>query len=127
MNAPTLVNTHAPIAASVIHAPSADRCRAVVAVSGIPFPPLINAGDLICVDFTVTRLVGDSLYVIELHDVFGPWVGIRRFQRMSDGWHMSEDRSGTVQLMSRAQLASMRVIGHVVDVYQSQRNGGVYG
>jgi hypothetical protein len=110
------------LAARFFRVPSADPKHAIVEVSGRPFPPTIEGGDLVCVDFTHTRLTCDSLYVVILDDgaSSSPWIGVRRFQSTPDGWMLSEDHSGRPpQLMTQQDLWSMQIVGRIKQVFKA--------
>jgi hypothetical protein len=109
------------LAARFLHAPSAHMHHAIVEVSGSPFPPLINASDLVCVDFTCTRLKDNALYVVIL-DGGSPtqWIGIRRFTNTENGWFMSDDSSGSAPYpVAGPALSNLKVVGRVKDVFKA--------
>ena len=102
--------------------PSIDPSGAIVEARHSIFPPQIEAGDMLCIDFTHTRLTHDSLYVIAFENMpWGPWIGIRRFQLTGAGWKMSEDASGDgPTVLSAETLQSMQVIGRIKQVYAAR-------
>lgn len=107
------------LASKFFSAPSADPTHAIVEVRGCPLPPLINGDDLVCVDFTHTRLTCDSLYVIVFTDGPSPWIGIRHFRCADEGWFLSDASGSNPKLMKHADLICMQVIGRVKNVFKS--------
>lgn len=102
--------------------PSVDPSGAIVEARHSIFPPQIEAGDMLCIDFTHTTLTHDSLYVVAFTDMhWGPWIGIRRFQLTASGWQMSDDVSGDgPTVLSAATLQNLQVIGRIKQVYAAR-------
>lgn len=110
------------LASRFLKAPCADPRHAIVEITGRPFPPTIEGGDLVCVDFTHTRLTCDSLYVVILDDgvLNSPWIGVRRFQSTPDGWLLSEDYSGRPpQLLTQQDIWAMQIVGRIKQVFKA--------
>lgn len=112
------------LASKVFCPPSAEPSHAVVEAKNSIFPPQIQTGDLLCIDFTRNSLAHDGLYVVAIADQFGPWIGIRRFEKTATGWEMSEDLSGQPPtILSADTLQALQVVGHIKQVYSAQGKG----
>ena len=100
--------------------PCADPYHAIVEVVGTPFPPAINGGDLVCVDFTCNSLTCNSLYVIAINDALSQWIGIRRFnQTIAGEWLLFDGPDSAPRVMAYTDLMQIQVVGRVKDVFKS--------
>jgi hypothetical protein len=95
--------------------PPRSRENAVLQANACDIVAGINAGDLVRIDFTETKL-NEGLYVITLDD---NWIGYRRFQRMPDLRMTGETEAIPV---TPEILRSIKVVGKVKEIYRNIRN-----
>lgn len=97
---------------SLFSDPCQERDNAIVVANHHDIVAGINAGDLLLVDFTDTKLY-EGLYIITLDD---DWIGYRFFHRMPT-LHM-RDGIGNYPV-TPDMLKSIKVVGKVKDIYRS--------
>jgi len=96
--------------------------------------PVINAGDVLRVDFDRRGIEGDGLYLLAMDDArpgeapySRRWFGARRFQKMPSGLYICEETPRDGQQWVRAtpsMVSRFTVFGLVLDVYKTV-NGGL--
>lgn len=95
--------------------PRRERDNAIVVANHEDIVAGIKPNDLLRVDFTNTTL-NEGLYIITLDD---DWIGYRFFQRMPT-LHMRDNISNYP--VTPEMLKSIKVVGKVIDIYQSRMN-----
>lgn len=96
--------------------------------------PVINAGDVLRVDFDRHSIESDGLYLLAMDDArpgeapySRRWFGARRFQQMPSGLYIREEtaRDGRQWVPATpSMVARFTVFGLVLDVFKSV-NGGL--
>lgn len=98
---------------SLFSDPQANRSNAIVVSNGSCPEVGIDVGCLVKIDFTITSIHCDGLYVITLDD---EWIGYRRFQFMPDLKVITGD---VVTTVTPKIWQSIKVVGLVKDIYRS--------
>jgi len=90
---------------------------------GCCYPPQVDAGDLLEVDFDQRSLSSDGLYLVELIETSGgeKWRGCRRFQRKPGEWWIDQSGDKEWSKISSVDAIGLRVVGYVREVYKPSR------
>lgn len=105
------------VAERAFRTPAAERDNAVLQVTHSAFPPDIESGDLICVDFTKTEVCCDGLFIVAAGAEGEEWIGIRRFQLIPQGVLIS-NRPGEWEQLAAHVKANLQILGHIKAVYK---------
>ena len=99
--------------------PSTDQSQAILHVSGSPYPPQVDMGDIVKVDFLQNRLINEGFYVITLDS---EWIGIRMFSKKGRDWYLHNWNSPEAQLVNEDIEATMTIVGKVEAVYKPTKH-----
>lgn len=88
--------------------------RGYVPAADCSYPPAIEAGDVLEVDFDCDRVANDGLYLAEIvENGRCVWRGCRRFSRVPGGVRMDSTGVGTWD----AAPAGLRIVGRVARIF----------
>ena len=98
-------------------APSSDQANCLIEVAGREFRPWAEPGDLLQIDFSMTHLHGDSLYLVaEQH-----YLQLTGFRKTPGGWFSLKDHHSDpepVEMIEDRLPRRFEIVGRVVHIFK---------
>lgn len=84
------------------------------------YPPAVELGDVLRVDFTRKTVGPNGHYLIQIQDAYGDWRGCRHFRRQELSERLEMDVTGAGEWRSVSSLADLNidVVGYVAQIYK---------
>ena len=97
--------------------PSVDQANCLIEVAGKQFRPWAEKGDLLQIDFTMTHLHGDSLYLVAVDH----YLQLTGFRKTPGGWYALNnhyDDPELVEMIEDRLPARYEIVGRVVHIFK---------